>query len=142
MPMVLHLYPGGVVTACSEYVKFDNTASLKLEHFSLYSQVADPNPTGTFLDDAIFSDILRHHQKDPERPRTAVEWIIQGDYKKENTATVVLESLVQAEILGRESKLFGRRYPMLNPGMLPWALMIYRNIPLISPGLMQLRKGF
>ena len=130
------------MTAYSVYVKFDNTVSLKLEHFSLYPQVADPNPTGTFLDDAIFSDILRHHQKDPERPRTAVEWIIQGDYKKENTATVVLESLVQAEILGRESKLFGRRYPMLNPGMLPWTLMIYRNIPLISPGLMQLRKGF
>ena len=80
--------------------------------------MVDPTPTGTFLDDALFSDILEHHEDHPSGTKTIVEWMVQGDYRKpDNTATVVLESLVKDEILGRESKLFGRRYPLINSGM-------------------------
>ena len=51
------------------------------------------------------------------KPRTIVEWIIQGSYERENSATIVLDSLVLHGILKRESKLFGRRYPTVDPGM-------------------------
>lgn len=73
--------------------------------------------TGSYLDQALFSDIVKYHQRTINRPRTLVEWIIQGSYERENSATVVLDSLVQHGILTLESKLFGRRYPTVNSGM-------------------------
>ena len=69
------------------------------------------------MDQALFSDIVKHHQRTNAKPRTIVEWIIQGSYERENSATVVLDSLVTRGILGRESKLFGRRYPTVDSGM-------------------------
>lgn len=69
------------------------------------------------MDQALFSDIVKHHQRTDGKPRTIVEWIIQGSYERENSATVVLDSLVIRGILGRESKLFGRRYPTVDSGM-------------------------
>lgn len=43
-----------------------------------------------------------------------MEWIIHGSYERENSATIVLDSLVLHGILKRESKLFGRRYPIVD----------------------------
>ncbi|KAL9976473.1 hypothetical protein ACROYT_G013780 [Oculina patagonica] len=77
-------------------------------------KVKDATLTGSYLDQALFSDIVKHHQRTDGKPRTIVEWIIQGSYERENSATVVLDSLVIRGILGRESKLFGRRYPTVD----------------------------
>lgn len=80
-------------------------------------QVKDATLTGSYLDQALFSDMLKHHQRTNGRPRTIVEWIIHGSYERENSATVVLDSLVMRGILRRESKLLGRRYPTVDSGM-------------------------
>ena len=69
------------------------------------------------MDQALFSDMIKHHHKTNGKPRTIVEWIIHGSYERENSATLVLNSLVMRGILGRESKLFGRRYPTVDSGM-------------------------
>ena len=80
-------------------------------------QVKDATLTGSYLDQALFSDMVKHHHKTNGKPRTIVEWIIHGSYERENSATLVLDSLVMRGILGRESKLFGRRYPTVDSGM-------------------------
>ena len=80
-------------------------------------QVKDVSLTGSYLDQTIFSDIVKHHHKTNGKPRTIVEWIIHGSYERENSATLVLNSLVMRGILARESKLFGRRYPTVDSGM-------------------------
>lgn len=77
-------------------------------------KVKDATITSSYLDKALFSDIVKYHQKSMGRQKTTVEWIIQGSHERENAATAVLDSLVQRGILGRESKLFGRRYPTCN----------------------------
>jgi hypothetical protein len=76
----------------------------------------DPSPTGTFLDKALFSDILYHHNAEPNKPRTLVEWILQGSCLNPTCATEVLESLVEAKIFGKTSVLFWKKYPTINPG--------------------------
>lgn len=80
-------------------------------------QVKDATFTGSYLDQALFSDMVKHHHRTNGKPRTIVEWIIHGSYERENSATLVLDSLVMHGILGRESKLFGRRYPTVDSGM-------------------------
>ena len=82
----------------------------------LTPKVKDDTLTESYLDKALFSDILTYAQRTSGRNKTAVEWIVQGSCEKENSPTVVLDSLVRLGILGRQSRLFGRRYPTLNPG--------------------------
>lgn len=77
----------------------------------------DTTLTGTYLDQALFLDIVKNHQAAKGKPRTIVEWIIHGSYERENSATIVLDSLVLHGILKRESKLFGRRYPIVDASM-------------------------
>lgn len=77
-------------------------------------KVKDTTLTGTYLDQALFLDIVKYHQAAKGKPRTIVEWIIHGSYERENSATIVLDSLVLHGILKRESKLFGRRYPIVD----------------------------
>ena len=81
------------------------------------SQVKDSVLTGSYLDQALFSDMVKHHHKTNGKPRSIVEWLIHGSYERENSATLVLDSLVMRGILARESKLFGRRYPTADSGM-------------------------
>ena len=91
-----------------------------------YLQVADATLTSSYLDKALFSDIVTYHHRSMGKQKTTVEWIIQGSNERENSAKVVLDSLVQRGILGRESKLFGRRYPTLDSGknFVAWIGMI------------------
>ncbi|CAH3139200.1 unnamed protein product [Porites lobata] len=77
-------------------------------------QVKDATMTSSYLDKALFSDIVKYHNNSMGRKKTTVEWIIQGSHERENSATAVLDSLVWRGILGRESMLFGRKYPTLN----------------------------
>lgn len=77
-------------------------------------KVKDVTITGTYLDQALFLDIVKHYEAAKGKPRTVVEWIIHGSYERKNSATIVLDSLVLHGILKRESKLFGRRYPIVN----------------------------
>lgn len=81
-----------------------------------YAQVKDATMTSSYLDKALFSDIVKYHNNSMGRKKTTVEWIIQGSHERENSATAVLDSLVRRGILGRESMLFGRKYPTLNSG--------------------------
>ena len=81
-----------------------------------YAQVKDATMTSSYLDKALFSDIVKYHNNSMGRKKTTVEWIIQGSHERENSATAVLDSLVRRGILGRESMLCGRKYPTLNSG--------------------------
>lgn len=86
------------------------------ENSPCHLQVKDDTITSSYLDKALFSDIVKYHHRSMGRHKTTVEWIVQGSNERENSATAVLDSLVQRGILGRESKLFGRRYPTLDSG--------------------------
>ena len=78
--------------------------------------------------------MVKHHHKTNGKPRTIVEWIIHGSYERENSATIVLDSLVMRGILGRESKLFGRRYPTIDSGMtiIHCLINIFIHLPGVS----------
>ncbi|KXJ27599.1 uncharacterized protein LOC110235018 [Exaiptasia diaphana] len=80
----------------------------------IFVKVCDTVPTETFLDKALFSSMLSHHNSKPNEPKTATEWIIQGSGLSPTSATVVLDSLVDNGTLGKTSVMFWKKYPTLN----------------------------
>ena len=108
--------------------------------------------TSSYLDKALFSDIVKYHNNSMGRKKTTVEWIIQGSHERENSATAVLDSLVRRGILGRESMLFGRKYPTLNSGRQSFVcnefavsffvMHIEFYLPPTSPGISGDKKSF
>lgn len=108
--------------------------------------------TSSYLDKALFSDIVKYHNNSMGQKKTTVEWIIQGSHERENSATAVLDSLVRRGILGRESMLFGRKYPTLNSGMQSFVcnefavsffvMHIEFYLPPTSPGILWDKKSF
>lgn len=62
--------------------------------------------------------MVKYYYKINGKLRIIVEWIIYGFYERENFVILVLNSLVMRGILVRELKLFGRRYLIVDFGMI------------------------
>ena len=82
-------------------------------------QVVDEKPTGTYLDEALFNGILKHHEKHPDKPEK-VKSVIFDDISqlrsKNYCSTITLDSLVELGILEMKEKMMGRKYPTVNKG--------------------------
>ena len=80
----------------------------------VFAKVKDPTPTGTFLDKAIFSDMLEHHQNKPENPKKLKDWImssVRWCKPKNKCSTITLDSLVEKGILEKKESIFSIKYP-------------------------------
>ena len=75
-------------------------------------------PTQTYLDNALFSDLIDFDQRSIRsgKTRLVMDWLVTAAYKRVNCATVVLDSLVESGILDMEPTLFGRKYPLKQSG--------------------------
>lgn len=62
--------------------------------------------------------MVKYYYKINGKLRIIVEWIIYGFYERENFVILVLNSLVMRGILVRELKLFGRKYLIVDFGMI------------------------
>lgn len=62
--------------------------------------------------------MVKYYRKINGKLRIIVEWIIYGFYERENFVILVLNSLVMRGILVRELKLFGRKYLIVDFGMI------------------------
>ena len=88
--------------------------TLGVKKIDVFAKLKDPTPTGTFLDKAIFNDMLEHHQKKPENPKKLKDWIMYGVQKckpKNKCSTITLDSLVEKGILDRKESTFSIKYP-------------------------------
>ena len=85
----------------------------------MFFQVVDEKPTGTYLDEALFNGILKHHEKHPDKPEK-VKSVIFDDISqlrsKNYCSTITLDSLVELGILEMKEKMMGRKYPTVNKG--------------------------
>ena len=90
------------------------------------NQVVDPSPTQTYLDDALFSDLIEFDRRNirPGKTKLVMDWLVLAAYKRVNCATIVLDSLVETGILDMEPTLFGRKYPLLDHGKLSATLHV------------------
>ena len=81
-------------------------------------QVVDPTPTKTYLDDALFSDLIDFDCRSirPGKTKLVMDWLVAAAFKRVNCATITLDSLVHTRILDMEPTLFGRKYPLLDTG--------------------------
>ena len=88
--------------------------TLGVKKIDVFAKVKDPTPTGTFLDKAIFNDMLEHHKKNPENPKKLKDWIMCGIQKfkaKNKCSTITLDSLVEKGILDKKESMFSIKYP-------------------------------
>ncbi|KAK3710157.1 hypothetical protein QZH41_010556 [Actinostola sp. cb2023] len=88
--------------------------SMRRKREIIYVKVIDTSLTGTYLDKALFTSMLSYHNAKPDEPKTVTEWIIQGSCLPPTCATNVLDSLVEAKILGKTSVMFWKKFPTLN----------------------------
>nr|XP_058945579.1 uncharacterized protein LOC131773654 [Pocillopora verrucosa] len=95
----------------------NTTMGVKNDHYRL--KVVDEKPTGTYLDEALFNGILKHHEKHPDKPEK-VKSVIFDDISqlrsKNYCSTITLDSLVELGILEMKEKMMGRKYPTVNKG--------------------------
>lgn len=87
-----------------------------------FLKVKDTTPTGiTCLDDALFKQIKKHHDKSPEKPKKVQDYFfkevdIWKDKSEKSCAYKALNDLVDQGILDKKKKFFGMKYPTLKPG--------------------------
>ena len=83
----------------------------------------DYTATNTYLDPALFSKLAGYEQRTLQtRSKMELSEIIREELSKwkgeQSCATVTLNSLVKLGILDRKTKMFGLKYPTLDPGVL------------------------
>ena len=79
------------------------------------------SPTGTFLDNVLFSKILEHHEKSFDKPKEVQHYIEKDIWKIKSDkccAYITLANLVKVGILDQRKSFFGKKYPTVNPGKL------------------------
>ena len=91
----------------------------------------DSSPTGTYLDRALFNEIVEKHKQG--RVREIEDWVrdcITTYNYENNVASVTLGNLVQRNILGKERALLGLRtdYPTKDPGKSLFALFRWSKL--------------
>jgi len=118
---------GGAVCAvlldliAMEKIKIEQLEEKKflfLNYTEIWVRVIDPSPTGTFLDEALFTKIAASSEEG--YVRKLAWWIrdcITSTYSDHNVPSVCLDSLVERGILGWNPKLKGlcTDYPTKNP---------------------------
>lgn len=86
---------------------------------SFFHQIIDFTPTGSFLDNCMFNQMVEHTRKHPDKPRSVEEWILKGsNYHKPSCVSATFDSLVKLGLLRKKPTLMGTclKYPTLNSG--------------------------
>ena len=88
----------------------------------------DNEPTGTYLDSIVFTEMVRYQTKHPSKYKEVSEYILESvkrDNVDKNCATLTLDSLVERDILDKEQKMLGltKKYPTLKFGMYVFGLI-------------------
>lgn len=101
-------------------IELESNTTLGVKDDNIWLKVINEKPTDTFLDGPLFDEIVKHHNKNPDKPqklKKVIFWDIGKVMCKNQVGTVTLDSLVDIGVLEMKEKLVGRKYPTVKPGV-------------------------